>query len=105
MTGEVMCNNLDKYFGSSGLVTYTRPSGGYFLWIKMKDNFNSLELFEEAKKGLPDRNDKVSFQPGPSFTSEPNGFLNYARLSFSYYPEHHFPTAIELLSLLLKRHS
>jgi 2-aminoadipate transaminase len=57
-------------------VTWTRPQGGLFLWVKLPVNLNTTELLPEAIK------EKVAFVPGTSFYSTGEG-LNTMRLNFS----------------------
>jgi len=57
-------------------VTWTRPQGGLFLWVKLPQNLNSTELLPEALK------QKVAFVPGTSFYSTGEG-QNTMRLNFS----------------------
>jgi DNA-binding transcriptional MocR family regulator len=56
---------------------WTRPDGGYFLWLQLSPAFDTVELSERALSS------GVSFVPGVSFYSDRRG-RNAARLSFSY---------------------
>ena len=61
-------------------LTWTRPDGGYFFWLKLKKNTNAQELRKKTKEM------EVGFQPGELFSSSRN-FKNYIRLGFAYYSE------------------
>lgn len=76
---DVMVDTLNKLFGSS--IEFDIPTGGYFIWIKFKENWISDNKF------LDDSVNKyqVRFQPGINFNLQKDKFLNCMRLSFSFY--------------------
>jgi DNA-binding transcriptional MocR family regulator len=57
---------------------WRRPHGGYFFWLELEQDIDTVELKEKAMKG------GVGFQPGPVFSCQ-GGFGNYLRLSFAHY--------------------
>ena len=61
-------------------VTWVRPDGGYFFWLKLNDGIDARSLPEKAV----DR--KVGFQLGELFSSC-GGMKDRVRLSFAYYDE------------------
>ena len=73
-------------------VCFDRPSGGYFVWLRLPDllieasSDASLRPHEFAR-ACRDRG--VAYQPGHSFAasspSSSSSWENYARLSFAYY--------------------
>lgn len=67
---------LDKHLGDA--VEYTEPGGGFFVWLRFKQNIDTGELVRyAAEKG-------VSFIDGRQFYLNPDDGAQYARLSFSY---------------------
>ncbi len=60
-------------------VTWTRPQGGLFLWVKLPEGIDSLELMEKAIE------QKVAFVPGTAFYADGRGH-DALRLTFSYCP-------------------
>lgn len=59
-------------------VTWTRPQGGLFLWLRLPPGMDSQELFNAAVAH------KVAFVPGHSFFTEMNdNARRYCRLNFS----------------------
>lgn len=64
----------------SDYVTWTRPDGGYFFWLKLKNDTNAQELQDKAKEM------QVGFHAGELFSST-RGMQNYIRLSFAHYNE------------------
>jgi 2-aminoadipate transaminase len=63
--------------GLSGLARWTRPDGGYFLWLELPLELDAGELNTAATAA------GVSFVPGSGFFGAGGGH-NTARLSFSY---------------------
>jgi 2-aminoadipate transaminase len=62
---------------SGGLARWTRPDGGYFLWLELPLELDAAELNTAATAA------GVSFVPGSGFFGAGGGH-NTARLSFSY---------------------
>ena len=56
---------------------WTRPEGGYFLWLELPSELDTVELSERARAA------GVAFVPGTSFFHDDRG-RESARLSFSY---------------------
>jgi 2-aminoadipate transaminase len=56
---------------------WTRPEGGYFLWLELPSELDTVELSERASAA------GVAFVPGTSFFRDDRG-RDSARLSFSY---------------------
>lgn len=77
---------LNKY------VDFIEPSGGYFLWLKLKNPLTAEKLLIKA-------NDyKIHFHSGARFSIR--GCGDYIRLSFSYYDANGFEIGIKRLALL-----
>jgi DNA-binding transcriptional MocR family regulator len=60
-----------------GLAAWTRPEGGYFLWLELPEEVDAAQLNERARAA------GVAFVPGAGFFHGDRG-RNTARLSFSY---------------------
>ncbi len=75
-------------------VHFTKPHGGYYIWLELPKDMDSVELRKEALT----RN--IDFRPGPIFSCE-GRFSNCLRLCFTYYPEDKLQFACEQLSRLL----
>ena len=52
-------------------VTWTRPEGGLFLWIRLPEGVDSIEVFDDAIK------EKVAFVPGSAFFVDDSGKKQY----------------------------
>ncbi len=55
----------------------TPPQGGYFLWMKLPDGVNALELHRLALAN------GISIAPGPIFSAQ-KGFTDYIRLNYGH---------------------
>jgi DNA-binding transcriptional MocR family regulator/dihydrodipicolinate reductase len=71
---EKICSILDKY---SEYFKYTKPNGGYFVWVECK-HFDGKIFQEICSKN------NLGFHLGNKFSPYGN-FENYFRLSYSYY--------------------
>jgi DNA-binding transcriptional MocR family regulator len=63
--------------GLAGTATWTRPDGGYFLWLELPEPLDAEELNRRAWEA------GVTFVPGAGFFANGSG-RGTARLSFSY---------------------
>jgi 2-aminoadipate transaminase len=60
-----------------GIASWTRPLGGYFLWLELPEPLDAADLNERARR------EGVTFVPGAGFFPDGGG-RGTARLSFSY---------------------
>ncbi|HEV7391404.1 MAG TPA: hypothetical protein VGO08_07160 [Burkholderiales bacterium] len=68
-----MVDAIDKEFPVR--TRYTRPEGGYFLWIELPEYANSLALYRRALKR------RITIVPGPIFSPHQR-FRNAIRLNY-----------------------
>lgn len=71
---DAMLAALDEYFPPN--VTWTRPNGGLFLWLRFPEGMDAREILTEAIK------ERVAFVVGSAFFADGSG-RNTARLNFS----------------------
>lgn len=71
---DVMLDSLEENMPEG--VTWTRPEGGLFLWLRLPEQMSSVELFKTAVER------KVAFVPGTPFYPYGGG-ENTMRLNFS----------------------
>lgn len=57
-----MLGAMEKYFPKE--VSYTKPTGGMFIWATLREGESALALFEKAKE------QKVVFVPGNPFYTD-----------------------------------
>ena len=76
-------------------VTFTRPQGGLFLWVKLPEQLGAVELLQECLKR------EVAFVPGDAFF--PNGGIkNTLRLNYSNMSEERIREGIRRLAEAIK---
>lgn len=90
---DVMLAALDEHMPES--VTWSKPDGGFFVWITLPDDVRHETLFDDAAKN------GVIFFPGKWF--DPNKeATNTVRLSFSTVPEDRIRLGIERLGKTIR---
>ena len=93
---DAMLAALDANLGSSG-VTWNTPDGGMFLWLKLPEGMNAIDLLPKAV----DRN--VAYVPGAAFYADAPQ-LNTLRLSFVTASVDQINTGIAALADVFKAH-
>ena len=73
---DAMLSALERELGERG-ASWSRPEGGYFVWLELPDGMRAEVLLEQAR-------DAVAFVPGTGFFLPGHGGENEARLAFSY---------------------
>ena len=77
-------------------VSYTRPSGGIFIWVTLPEGTDTLKLMAEAIEK------KVAFVPGNTFMTDIDAPSNSFRLNYSTMPDEKIEKGIKILGDLLK---
>ncbi|MEN4010901.1 MAG: PLP-dependent aminotransferase family protein [Chloroflexota bacterium] len=91
---DVMFDALEEHMPEG--ISWTRPEGGLFLWLRMPEQCDATQLFPAAVKN------KVAYVPGESF--HPNGGgKNTMRLNFSYSAPEKINEGIARLGSMLKQ--
>ncbi|MBN1135783.1 MAG: PLP-dependent aminotransferase family protein [Anaerolineae bacterium] len=72
---DVMLQAMEEHFPSG--VTWTRPQGGLFLWVRMPEQIDAEKLLEVAVE------EKVAFVPGRAFYPDGTDGRCCMRLNFS----------------------
>ena len=72
------CNIMLEYLSQFNNIIYTKPKGGYFIWIEFKSIRNTSDFLKLCEQN------KVTFHPGIKFSTD-SSYTNCIRLSFSYY--------------------
>lgn len=86
---QTMLSALQKYMPSQ--VTWTKPQGGFYVWVTMPETMDSSAVFAETiKRG-------AAFVIGSAF--DPDGTKNNSfRLAFSHTPEERIEEGIRLIA-------
>jgi 2-aminoadipate transaminase len=91
---DALLQALDEHFAGTG-ARWSRPEGGYFLWLDLPDGVDSTELLTAAvERG-------VTFVPGPDFFPRGGGGRSAARLAFSFASPAQLATAAARLAPLV----
>lgn len=83
---------IERYFPEGTCLTL--PQGGYFLWVKLPDDVNALELHKLAL------NNGISIAPGPIFSAQKH-FTNYIRLNYGHIWDARIEVALSTLGTLV----
>ena len=92
---DTMLAAMEKHFPEG--VTWTRPQGGLFLWVRMPQNLSAIELLEIAVE------EKVAFVPGHAFYPDGSDGHCCMRLNFSYSSPEIIEEGIGRLGRAIKR--
>jgi DNA-binding transcriptional MocR family regulator len=86
---DAMLEALEEHL--SGVATWNRPEGGYFLWLELPVGIDAADLLFRAESA------GVTFVKGPDFGGAPNT----ARLAFSFVSPDEIRTGVERLAAVL----
>lgn len=88
---ETMLSSMEQYFPSE--VTFTRPTGGMFIWATLPEGMSALKLFDRAKEK------KVVFVPGNPFYTDGRE-ANTMRLNYTNCPNETIIEGVKRLASL-----
>jgi 2-aminoadipate transaminase len=77
---DALLNGLATHLGAVEGVTWTKPQGGYFLWVTLADDIDAGRLSAAAARA------GTGFVPARVFYVDPQRVPNAIRLSFARYP-------------------
>ncbi len=89
---DIMLNALEEHVKIEG-VTWTKPQGGLFIWVTLPKKYDTMKLFEEAKKV------GVAYIPGAAFYVD-DRISSDLRLSFCLPPEEQIEEGIRRIGKL-----
>lgn len=93
MKKDAMLEALEKYMPEG--VSWTKPEGGLFLWIRLPEAISADEMFEDAVK------ENVAYVIGSAFHVDGSG-KNTMRLNFSYPTVNEIEEGIKRLARTIK---
>lgn len=93
---DVMLDALSRYMPKG--VSWTKPEGGLFLWVKLPKRMNATELFPKAVE------QKVAYVIGSAFYCNGKGH-NTMRLNFSYPSEEQIVDGIQRLARVIEENA
>lgn len=92
----VLLRELDRLFGAEPGVEWSRPTGGFFVWLKLPGIDADALLKVAMEEG-------VFFIPGSAFTTT-TGFKDRLRLCFTYPSESQIVEGVARLKTAFQRH-
>jgi 2-aminoadipate transaminase len=92
---DAMLKAMEEHFPPE--VTWTRPQGGLFLWVRMPDHMDAEKLLDVAVE------EKVAFVPGHAFYPDGSDGRCCLRLNFSYCRPEIIEEGIKRLGRAIKR--
>ena len=94
---EIMLNALDEHMPDLPGLSWTRPEGGLFLWLRLPGDMDSEQLFYEAIEK------DVAFVVGSAFYCDGGG-RNAMRLNFSYPTKEDIVVGVKRLADVIANH-
>jgi len=92
---DAMIAALEKYMPTKEGITWTRPDGGLFLWVRLPEEVDTEEMFPRALEH------KVAYVSGSAFYVDGGG-KNTMRLSFSVNSEDEIEEGIKRLCQVVR---
>ncbi|MCK8516512.1 PLP-dependent aminotransferase family protein [Methylonatrum kenyense] len=92
---HAMLTAINRYFPSGCRVTC--PDGGYFLWLELPTETNSVEVHRRAMEA------GISVSPGPMFSAH-RGFRNRLRLNYGHGWSQRKEEAMQALGAIIADH-
>ena len=90
---EAMLAALDKHMPAG--ITWTRPEGGFFVWVTLPDGLDARAMLEAALEN------RVAYVVGSAFYADGSG-ANRLRLSFSQESENDIIEGVRRLAETIK---
>ncbi len=97
---KIYKNRRDTMFSAleenlSGIGTWSKPKGGFFIWLKIPDFLNTKEILADAVRN------KVAFVPGTGFYADGRG-KDSARIAFCTESRENIEKGIKILAKIIK---
>lgn len=92
---NLMCDCIDEYCKG---VTYVRPQGGLFIWVRLPDNVDMLDYVKRLVEH------KVAVVPGTAFMIDDTAPCQYVRLNFSTPSDDNIKKGIQIMGKVLEEY-
>lgn len=93
---SIMLSALERFMPPDEGISWSKPEGGMFLWLRLPEYIDTLELLKEAVE------QKVAFVIGRGFFTDGSGG-NTIRLNFSFPTEKQIVEGIERIAQLVSK--
>ena len=90
-----MLESIQEHFPQG--CTWTMPHGGMFLWARMPQGVNTIDMFQSAI------NEKVAYVHGQAFHVDGKG-QDAMRLNFTNPSDENVAEGIQRLAMVIKKH-
>lgn len=94
---KVMLDSLEEFMPKDPRISWTKPSGGMFIWLNLPEGLDSADLMKKVLAS----DTPVGFVPGIAFYTD-NPELNHCRLSFVTVPSEKIRAGVKSLADALK---
>jgi 2-aminoadipate transaminase len=94
---DLMLDALDEHMPDLPGLSWTRPQGGLFLWVRLPEHMDADELFYEAVE------QNVAFVIGAAFHCDGSG-TNTMRLNFSFPTKENIVAGVKRLAKVIAEH-
>lgn len=94
---DAMLEALSARMPAHAGISWTRPEGGFFVWLRLPEGLDAGKILPEAVAH------GVAFVPGPLF-SNLGGARNQLRLSYSFADEAQIRRGIQILGGIIREH-
>ena len=92
-----LLDSLEEFMPKHPEVSWTKPTGGMFIWLNLPKNVDSADLMKKVlASDVP-----VGFVPGVAFYTD-NPEVNHCRLSFVTVPSEKIVAGIKSVAEALK---
>ena len=93
---EIVADAMDEQL--SEFMTFNRPTGGFYLWVKLKDGLTSQAVWRTAT------HEGIAVNPGPSFMPDyAPGSSEFLRIAFCWTPMEQLEEAVKRLAVACQR--
>jgi 2-aminoadipate transaminase len=92
---DLLLSALEEHLGNR--VAWTRPAGGFYVWLTLPEQIHSEELLRKAIE-----TEKTAFVAGPPFFADGSG-ARHLRLSFSFVSENDIEEGVKRLAKTMDR--
>ena len=94
---KVMLDSLEAYMPKDPRISWTKPTGGMFIWLNLPEGLDATDLMKKVLAS----DTPVGFVPGMAFYTD-NPEVNHCRLSFVTVPSEQIRAGVKSLAEALK---
>ncbi len=92
---ETLADALERECGD--LVSFTRPRGGFYLWVRLADGLTARDVWRAAA------HEGVAVNPGDGFRTDPSDAGELLRIAFAWTPRDQIDEAAHRIGVAVRR--